>query len=92
METKLERVRTVLTRGEQISADDAWFLIEEISRYRDLLRHARYQTMQVKITASEPDDLVVNIVASEEATERAIIREVRRMWVRMHRAAMKGGE
>ena len=91
-ETALEKIRTNLAAGMQPSADDAWFLIEEISRYRDILRKARYQTIMVSVTAKKPTDdegpveFVANAVASEEATERALIREFRRTWIHLIRA------
>lgn len=91
-ETKLEQIRTALSGGKAIPSDDAWFLIEEVSRYRELLRHARYQTIQVSITAAPPKDdgevgIVANVVASEEATERAVIRQIRRTLLKLMRHA-----
>lgn len=89
-ETKLEQIRTDIGDGKALSRDDAWFLIEEVSRYRDLLRRARYQTIQVSVTATPPPadgqvEIVAHVVASEEATERAVIREVRRTLLRLVR-------
>lgn len=90
MNTELERIRTDLAAGMVLSAADCWLLIEEISRYRDLLRTARYQTIQVSVTAKDaegdgPVTFLANVVASEEATERALIREFRRTFIRLIR-------
>lgn len=95
MMTELERIRSDVAAGKPLAAQDAWFLIEEISRYRDLLRHARYQTAQVSISAKTDDGEVVvvaNAVASEEATERALIREIRRTYLRLLRQSQKASE
>lgn len=88
METLLERIRTDHAAGKQLSADDCWFLIEEVSRYRDLLRKARYQTIHVTVTVKDEGDTPVisaHVVASEESTERALIRELRRQFIRVLR-------
>ena len=88
MNTKLEQVRDNLSAGKTLSTEDCWFLIEEVSRYRDLVRHAKYQTIQADVSAAG-DTFTVNIVASEEATERMIINQVRRLFVQMMRIANK---
>lgn len=92
--TELERIRDDCSAGKPLSSDDCWFLIEEISRYRELLRRARYQTISVSVTTKQPSDggepvVIANVVASEEATERAIIREFRRTWIRLIRAGQR---
>lgn len=85
-ETLLERIRSDHAAGKQLSSEDCWFLIEEISRYRSLLRTARYQTIQVTITAEDIDgvpNITAHVVASEEATERTLVRELRRQFSRL---------
>lgn len=94
-ETLLERIRTDHAAGKTLSAEDCWFLIEEVSRYRDLLRKARYQTIHVSVTAKDEGGEAVisaHVVASEEATERALIREFRRQFIRLTKIANKDGE
>jgi hypothetical protein len=96
-ETLLERIRTNVAAEMPLSSDDQWFLIDEIGRYRDLLRHARYQSIQVSVTAKEPKgdgpvEIVAHVVASEEATERAVIREIRRTLLRLMRAGQQQGD
>ena len=88
-ETKLEKVRNDVAAGKQLSTDDCWFLIEEISQYRDLLRKARYQTIQIAVSANPSGPLTINVIASEEAAERSVIREIRRTWFRLVKQSRK---
>lgn len=88
MNTKLEQVRDDLSAEKTLSPEDCWFLIEEVSRYRELVRHAKYQTIQADVRAAG-DAFIVNVVASEEATERMIVKQVRRLFMQMIRIANK---
>src|SRR5687768_13804132 len=93
-ETIPDKITAKLNKGEPLTAEDGWELLREIEQYRDLVRAAKYQTIHVHVRAGKPhaDDeaaIRVEVVASDQASERAVLRELRRQCIHFMRQAEK---